>query len=111
MHELGLCEAILDVVEKRAGDRPVARVRVRVGQLHHVHPEAFEQSFALVAAGSVADAAAAELVLIPVMGRCLSCSSVFESSEPIIACPSCGGLEVEQSGGDELTLESIEYRA
>jgi len=42
MHELGMCQAILDVVEKRAGDRPVARVRVRVGQLHHVHPEAFE---------------------------------------------------------------------
>ncbi|MGA2208564.1 MAG: hydrogenase maturation nickel metallochaperone HypA [Acidimicrobiales bacterium] len=111
MHELGLCEAILDAVERRAGDRPVARVRVRVGQLHHVHPEAFEQSFSLVAAGSVADSAAAELVLIPIMGRCLSCSSAFESAEPIVACPSCGSLEVEQSGGDELTLESIEYRS
>ena len=57
MHELGLCEAILDVVERRAGERPVARVKVRVGQLHHVHPDAFEQSFALVAAGSIADSA------------------------------------------------------
>jgi hydrogenase nickel incorporation protein HypA/HybF len=111
MHELGLCEAILDVVEKRAGERPVARVKVRGGQLHHVHPEPFEQSFALVAAGSVADSAEAELVLVPVTGRCLSCSEVFEASEPIVACPACGALEVSQSGGDELRLESIEYRA
>jgi hydrogenase nickel incorporation protein HypA/HybF len=111
MHELGLCEAIVDAVEKRAGDRPVARVRVRVGRLHHVHPEAFDQSFALAAMGTVADAAQADLVLIPVEGRCKSCSASFEANEPIIACPSCGGLDVEQSGGDELTLESIEYRS
>jgi hydrogenase nickel incorporation protein HypA/HybF len=111
MHELGLCEAILDAVEKRAGDRPVARVRVRVGRLHHVHPDAFEQSFALVASGSVADSAASELVLVSVTGRCLSCSEVFEASEPILACPACGALGVEQTGGDELMLELIEYRA
>jgi len=111
MHELGMCQAILDVVEKRAGDRPVARVRVRVGQLHHVHPEAFEQSFALAAAGSVADSARAELVLVPITGTCLSCSESFESSEPILACPMCGALDVDQRGGDELTIELIEYRA
>ena len=54
MHELGLCEAIVGAIEKRAGERPVARVRVRVGRLHHVHPEAFEQSFAVAAMGSPA---------------------------------------------------------
>ena len=46
MHELGLCSSIVDAIEQRAGERPVARVRVQVGRLHHVHPEAFDQSFA-----------------------------------------------------------------
>ena len=32
MHELGLCTSIVDAVERRAGTRPVAHVRVRVGQ-------------------------------------------------------------------------------
>jgi hydrogenase nickel incorporation protein HypA/HybF len=44
MHELGLCQAIVDAVETRAGNRPVAQIRVRVGRLQHVHPEAFDQS-------------------------------------------------------------------
>ncbi|MGH9179789.1 MAG: hydrogenase maturation nickel metallochaperone HypA [Acidimicrobiales bacterium] len=110
MHELGLCEAILGAVEKRAGDRPVARVRVRVGRLHHVHPEAFEQSFAIAAMGSVADEAAAELVLLPVRGTCEACGEEFEAEEPVPACPACGGLELDITGGDELVLESIEYR-
>ena len=34
----GLCSSIVDAVERRAGDRSVVRVRVRVGRLHHVHP-------------------------------------------------------------------------
>ena len=48
------------------GTRPVAHVRVRVGRLHHVHPDAFDQSFTVAAMGTVAEDAVAELVLLPV---------------------------------------------
>ena len=78
MHELGLCASIIEAVQRRAGSRPVARVRVRVGRLNHVHPEAFDQSFAVAAMGTAVEGATAELVLVD---------------------------------GDELTLESLEYRA
>jgi hydrogenase nickel incorporation protein HypA/HybF len=115
MHELGLCESIVDAIERRAGERPVARVRIRVGRLQHVHPEAFEQSFAIAAAGSVAEGATAELVLLPVTGRCNGCGDQFSNDDmvatPILVCPRCGGLDVDMTGGDELMLESIEYRA
>ncbi|MBA3304139.1 MAG: hydrogenase maturation nickel metallochaperone HypA [Acidimicrobiia bacterium] len=111
MHELGLCEAILHRVEERAGDRPVARVRVRVGRLHHVHPEAFEQSFSIAAAGGVAEEAVAELVLVPVRAGCRACGTETEADEQVLACPACGSVEVEITAGDELTLESIEYVA
>jgi hydrogenase nickel incorporation protein HypA/HybF len=111
MHELGLCTSIVDAVERRAGDRPVARVRVQVGRLHHVHPEAFDQSFAVAALGSVAQEATAELVLLPVRSRCAGCGATWEGEDVATACPTCGDLEVELIGGDELMLESIEYRS
>ena len=110
MHELGLCSSIVDAVERRAGDRPVARVRVRVGRLHHVHPEAFDQSFAVAAMGTVVEDAAAELVLLPVRARCGACGEVWDGEDVPQACPACGAVEVEVTGGDELVLESIEYR-
>ncbi len=111
MHELGLCEAIVDAIEQHAGDRPVAAVRVRVGRLLHVHPEAFEQSFAVAAAGSVAQDARAELVLLPVRGRCRRCGEEFDSGEDWIPlCPGCDSVDVEMTAGDELVLESIEFR-
>ena len=109
MHELGLCSSIVEAVERRAGGRPVARVTVRVGQMHHVHPEAFEQSFAIAAAGGVAESAAAELVLLPVRARCAACGLAWECGEVPTSCPECGGLDLELVGGDELILESIEY--
>ena len=109
MHELGLCEAIVGRVEERAGGRPVARVRVRVGRLHHVHPEAFEQSFTIAAAGGAAEDAVADLVLIPVRAHCSACGTDIEADEQILACSSCGSVDVEIVAGDELTLESIEY--
>jgi hydrogenase nickel incorporation protein HypA/HybF len=110
MHELGLCSSIVDAIERRAGERPVARVRVHVGRLHHVHPEAFDQSFAVAAMGPVAEDAAAELLLLPVRAQCGQCGEAWDGDEIPVACPACGSIEVELVGGDELVLELIEYR-
>jgi hydrogenase nickel incorporation protein HypA/HybF len=110
MHELGLCTSIVDAIEHRAGTRPVTRVRVRVGRLHHVHPDAFDQSFAIAAMGTVAEDAAAELVLLPVRACCLGCGAAWDGDDIPVACAACGSVDVQLVGGDELVLESIEYR-
>ncbi len=110
MHELGLCTSIVAAIERRAGDRSVTHVRVRVGKLHHVHPEAFDQSFAMAAMGTVAEDAAAELVLLPVRAQCASCTQVWDCDEIPLACSRCGSVQIELVGGDELVLESIQYR-
>lgn len=111
MHELGLCQAIVGAVERRAGSRPVAHVRVHVGRLHHVHPEAFEQSFTMAAVGTIAADATADLVLLPVRAECRCCGTQSESDDQPQACPACGATDVETVGGNELMLESIEYRS
>ena len=110
MHELGLCEDIVAAVERHADGRPVARFRVQVGRLHHVHPEAFEQSIELAAAGGPAEGAVAELVLVAVRARCRACGEETEADELILSCAACGSVDVELCGGEELVLESIEYR-
>lgn len=65
MHEIGYCEGILEAVEARADGRRVVGVRVRVGEQHRVVGDALEQSFALVATGTLADGASVELVTVP----------------------------------------------
>lgn len=110
MHEIGLCESVLAAVERRAQGRPVGAFTVRVGTLLRVVPEAFDQSLELVAAGSVAEGASAELVFMPVQGRCEDCGEAFESHDATPSCPRCGSVRIAREGGDELVLESIRYR-
>ncbi|MFH8348878.1 hydrogenase maturation nickel metallochaperone HypA [Streptomyces sp. NPDC018045] len=65
MHEVGLCEGILQAVENRARGRRVTAVTVRVGERHAVVEPALAQGFELVAAGTVAEGAAVELITVP----------------------------------------------
>lgn len=110
MHELGMAEAVLDAVERRADGRSVASARVRVGAFLHVHPESFAQSFALVAQGSVAEGAEVDLVLVPAELLCRDCGRTSPVLEPAVSCPACGAVAVELRGGDELVLELLAYR-
>jgi len=108
MHELGMCEGILDTALRRAAGRPVTRVRVRVGVLHRAVGPAMEQAFELVAAGTEAQGAELDLVVLPVRVACRACGAERDTGELLIACPACGSAELDQAGGDELLLESIE---
>ena len=110
MHEIGMCESVLAAVERRAQGRSVDALTVRVGALLRVVPEAFAQAFAMVSAGTVADGATPELIVVPVQGMCDECSTSFESDDPMLVCPSCNSLRVSREGGDDLVLESIRYR-
>ena len=47
----------------------------------------------------------------PVSVRCTSCGAVTEGDELPLACVECSSVDLEIVGGDELILESIEYRA
>jgi hydrogenase nickel incorporation protein HypA/HybF len=74
MHEIGLCEGIVDAVEHRAAGRRVLAVRVRAGADLRVVDGAMDQAFGLVAAGTVAEGARIEVV--PVAGDELTLESI-----------------------------------
>lgn len=110
MHEVGLCEGVVAAVCRRAGDRPVARVRVRAGALLRVVEPALQQAFTLLAQGTSAEQATVELVTVPAELHCRACGHRAETPDPLAVCPACGGADVVLAGGDELTLESITLR-
>ena len=108
MHETGLCEAIVDEVERAAGGRRVERIRVRVGEAHGVVAEDLAAAFRMTAAGTVAEEAEVDLVIEPLAARCMSCGAETAGSPAaLVACPGCGGVNVEITGGDEVVLDSI----
>ena len=111
MHEVGLCEDVLDAVLRRADGRKVTGVRVRVGALHHVSDASFEQAFQVVSIGTEAENAVVDLVHVPVRVRCRGCLAETESNELVVVCPTCLASELDVVAGDELLLESIALAA
>lgn len=111
MHEFGLCQSILDAVERRAAGRPVTEVRLRVGALHRVQEEAMNQAFTFAAEGTVAQNAAVRVMTMPVRMSCEGCGAKPEGSELMPACPCCNGTALTLTGGNELLLESIRFSA
>ena len=109
MHEYGLAEGVLATVRQRAGGRKVAGIRVRFGVRHAVDEESLAQAFGFVAEGTEAAGATVKLVTVPATLACGDCGLTAETTDVLAACPRCAGEDVEITGGDEMTLESITY--
>jgi len=107
VHELGLCESVLDAVEKRAQGRRVTALCVKVGVLHRVPRESFDSAFTVMSTGSVAQGAAVDFVVLPVRVHCRSCGLDGGADDLLAACPACGAADLDSVGGDEVLLESI----
>lgn len=111
MHEMSLMESVLDIVEdeaRRAGARSVRTVRLVIGELSHVEPEAMAFCFEAVTRDTIADGAKLEIERTPGRGWCLDCAEEVTLSERFGACPKCGGHKVQMTGGDELRVAELE---
>lgn len=109
MHEIGLCENVVRAVEARAGGRRVAAFHLRVGVLHRVTPAALRQAFAMVSPGTVAEGAEVTVDEVPLDVTCGDCGARSVAGDPLTMCPTCESLDVQVSGGDELSLVRLQY--
>lgn len=109
MREVGLCEGIVDAVQRRAAGRAVTRVRVRIGALQRVVEPSLAQAFSLLATDTVAAGAALDVTVVPAQLTCRDCGRESDTLDGLASCQGCGGKHVIVSGGDEIVLESLEY--
>lgn len=111
MHEASIMESALEsaVAEARkAGAEVITRLKLRVGVLSGVVPEALEFAFDALKDGTPAAGAALEIELAPAVFRCLDCEQTAEMVEMAFVCPSCHGALVVDHGGNELELTQLE---
>jgi len=111
MHEMALCQGILDLIEDaRSKDRfeTVRRVIVEVGALGHVDPHALLFAFDVVVAGTVAANAELDIHEIPGQGWCMDCSREIAVRQRGDGCPQCGGYMLIMQQGDEMRLKELE---
>ncbi len=107
MHELSIAESVVEAVLERTGDARVTTVRLRVGRLSGVVPDALQFCFELVAAGTALEGAELEIEEPTGRAHCRNCNDDFNTNDLILLCR-CGSADVEVVAGLELAVASVE---
>lgn len=111
MHEMALCEGIIEIIQEESRKRAFARVNVvclEIGALSQVAPEAMKFCFEAVAARTIAQGARLEIVETPGAAWCMACSNGVEIKQRYEPCPSCGSYQLQVTGGEEMRVRELE---
>ena len=111
MHELSICNALIDQVEQIARERnatSVTRIVLKVGPLSGVEARLLRHAYPLAAAGTVA--ADADLVIdtAAVVVRCSECDTESRVAANRLLCAACGDFRTRVISGDEMILQTLE---
>ena len=107
MHELAIAESVVYCVLERVAAQRVAVVRLRVGRLMAVVPDALQFSFELACAGTPLEGASLEIEELAGRGHCRTCELDFTLEDSFLLCE-CGSADVELVAGRELSVASVE---
>jgi hydrogenase nickel incorporation protein HypA/HybF len=107
MHELSIAQSVVEAVLAHTGDRPVSKVRLQVGRLSGVVPDALGFCFELATASTPLEQAVLEIEEPTGHVHCRSCGGTFPLGELVLLCP-CGSADVEVLAGRELQITSVE---
>ena len=111
MHEMALCEGILQVIEDasvREGFASVRAVRLEIGRFSGVEPEALRFGFDVVMRGSLAEGARLEIHEVPGQAFCFDCAETVEVEDRLAPCPRCKGGRLSPTGGDDMRIKDLE---
>jgi hydrogenase nickel incorporation protein HypA/HybF len=111
MHEMALCEGVIDIIEAEARRQSFSRVTtvwLEIGALSQVEPDAMRFCFDVVAAHSIAARARLEIVRSPGAAWCMTCVKAVTVERRYDACPFCGGYQLQITGGEEMRVKELE---
>jgi hydrogenase nickel incorporation protein HypA/HybF len=111
MHEISLCESVVQMIEEQAeiqGYRRVRTVRLEIGRLAGVEIEAMRFGFSAVASGTIADGAGLDIVEIPGTAHCPHCRCDVGVEQRFDVCPRCGRGPLALTGGDRMRVLELE---
>lgn len=111
MHELSLCESVLQVLEQQAqveNYQTVTAVYLEIGALSGVDPEAMRFCFDSVVQGSLAENARLEIIQIPGQAWCSACNDNVLVEQLYDVCPRCGTYPLQINNGDQMRIKQLE---
>ena len=111
MHELSIMQSALSLAldqARQAGAVRVHVIRLRIGALSGVVPDALEFAFEALTPGTLAEGAKLAIEPVPARFWCAKCTREFQSNDLFAECPDCHSLRGELRAGREMELASLD---
>ena len=111
MHELAVCQGLINQAERIARDEGGSRVDnivLSIGPLSGVEPPLLERAFEIARMGTMAEHAELEIQTGPIVVKCRICGSSGEARSNRLLCQNCGDWRVNVEQGDEMLLLRLE---
>ena len=112
MHEASIVMSLLETVSdlcQQEGYNSIESVRLKVGRIAGILPEALLFAFDAAKSDTIANKAELIIEYVALGGFCCDCGSQFDSEERYIyACPACKSSAIKITRGDELQIIDME---
>ena len=111
MHELAICQSLMDQIEGIARERNavcVTSIVVGIGPLSGVESQLLKNAYPVASAGSIAEDAELLIEQLPLKVKCTRCGSESDALPNKLTCKQCGDWRTTVVSGDELLLMSVE---
>ena len=111
MHELAICQALMNQVESIALERNavnVVTIVVGMGPLSGVEEQLLKHAYPVASAGTVAEGAELIIENLPVRVKCTQCGSESNALPNKLVCQHCGDWRTTLVSGDEMMLMRVE---
>ncbi len=111
MHELAICQSLLEQVESIALERSaqcVTSIVVGMGPLSGVEAQLLKNAYSVASAGTVAENAPLVIEYLPLRVKCTQCDSESDALPNKLICKQCGDWRTTLISGDEMMLMRLE---
>jgi hydrogenase nickel incorporation protein HypA/HybF len=111
MHELAICQSLMEQVESIAHEREakcVTSITIGIGPLSGVEFQLLKNAYPIASAGTVAEDAELIIEHLPIKVRCNQCGTESDALPNKLTCKQCGDWRTTLISGDEMMLMSLE---
>ena len=111
MHEMAICESILDIIKEQSRAQNFTRVEricLEIGPLAGVEIDALEFGFDVVMRNSIAEGAKLEVHECQAEAWCMQCAKTVPIRQRFDACSECGSHQLQVTSGEELRIKELE---
>jgi hydrogenase nickel incorporation protein HypA/HybF len=110
MHEMSIALNIAEIIKETVSEsdqNKISSVKIDMGILSNISSESLLFCFNSLKENELFSSASLEINKLPISIRCKHCEALSVENDFIFSCRICSSNDIEVTGGDELSLNSI----